>query len=712
MNADKKTKSAKKKKKIIIPYHQKPKHMSLNAWQKALRKQFAANNAFGIENIGSHPVYSDYAVFNPLTHNSYKISIRSNPKEIRKGINYNFCTCFDYKTNGLNTCKHIEAVMLYINKKRSLKKHFQYNFEPPYSSVYLRYTPEGRAVMVRINSEESEPFQQLISTYFNNDGTIKENGYEHFDVFLGKAKELNPSFRCYRDAMEFVVDIRERIKRKRWVYDHIEHLNNGMLKDYIKADLHPYQKEGVAFIIRSGRALIADDMGLGKTLQAIATAEILRKEFGLEYVLVVCPTSLKYQWKSEIEKFTDSTAIVIEGMHHKRVKQYFDDQNFYKIVSYNTIGFDLEQINKSEPGLIILDEAQRIKNWQTKTSKNIKKLESEYAIVLTGTPLENKLEELYSVVQFIDPFRLGALYRFLHDHQITESETNKVIGYKGLNQIGEILSDFLLRRKKSNVLKQLPSRQDKNLFVPMTKEQSIIHSECYDVVCRLVNRWRKLGFLPEKDRQRLMINLNMMRMSCDSTFILDQTTRHDTKINELMNVLEEIFAIEGEKVVIFSQWERMTRLVAKELDDIGIKYEYLHGGIPAKDRKDLLTNFQNDPESRVFLSTDAGGVGLNLQAAAYLINLDIPWNPAVLEQRIGRIYRMGQEKKVNVINFVSTYTIEHKMLSVLRFKSSMAEGVLDGGDDSIMMSDDRFGAFMKDLEGMMEAKPDLQDMPS
>ncbi len=174
---------------------------------------------------------------------------------------------------------------------------------------------------------------------------------------------------------------------------------------------------------------------------------------------------MKYQWKSEIEKFTDSSVFVIEGLKYKREDQYKDESHFYKIVSHHTVGNDLAEINENEFDLIILDEAQRIKNWKAKISQNIKKLQSEYAIVLTGTPLENKLEELYSVVQFIDPFRLGALYRFLHNHQISDPETGKVIGYKDLNKVGEILSDILVRRSKKTVLQQLPSRQDKNPFL-------------------------------------------------------------------------------------------------------------------------------------------------------------------------------------------------------------------------------------------------------
>jgi len=240
----------------------------------------------------------------------------------------------------------------------------------------------------------------------------------------------------------------------------------------------------------------------------------------------------------------------------------------------------------------------------------------------------------------------------------------------------------------------------------MTQEQMDIHNDLGDNVAKLVNKWRRYGFLNETDRRRLLLSLSQMRMVCDSTYILDQKTRLDTKIEEVMNILDEFFENSDEKVVIFSQWERMTRLVAQELTDRGIRFENLHGGIESMKRKDLLDNFKNDPESRVFLSTDAGSVGLNLQSASLLINLDIPWNPAILEQRIARIYRLGQERNVSIINLISTGTIEHKMLDVLKFKGAMAEGVLDGGEDTIFLGEDKFKQFMSSVENLTDAPQD------
>jgi len=173
----------------------------------------------------------------------------------------------------------------------------------------------------------------------------------------------------------------------------------------------------------------------------------------------------------------------------------------------------------------------------------------------------------------------------------------------------------------------------------------------------------------------------------------------------LMSILDEVFSEDNEKVVIFSQWERMTRLVAEELDKRNVKYQYLHGGVPSNERGQLYEGFNNDPGCKVFLSTDAGGVGLNLQVASILINLDIPWNPAVLEQRIARIYRLGQKRNVSIINMVSAGTIEHKMLGVLSFKKGLAEGILDQGENTIFMEDSKFKMFMKTMEGMFDHAP-------
>ena len=175
-----------------------------------------------------------------------------------------------------------------------------------------------------------------------------------------------------------------------------------LFANLIKADLYPYQQEGALFAFRKGRVLLADEMGLGKTLQAIAAADLMKQEMGISCVIIVAPTSLKYQWLSEIEKFSHNKALVIEGAVSKRLKQYEEDDSFYKILTYNVVARDYHYLNSIAPDLIILDEAQRIKNYDTKIAHAVKRLSAPNRMAITGTPLENKLEDIYSIVQFLD----------------------------------------------------------------------------------------------------------------------------------------------------------------------------------------------------------------------------------------------------------------------------------------------------------------------
>lgn len=687
----KSSKTKKRKKPVKVPYHYKPDHLTLDQWQKALREQFVENNYFGIRKLDDKKVFGDYQVYNSEKDTTYKVALRS------LDGNWNFCSCLDFKTNHLGTCKHLEAVLKAVQSGRGNKTILKKGYQPSYTSVYLNYKGK-RSVKIRIGEENKSEYEQLARKYFDLDLTLKPDSFLIFESFLNEARDISKDFRCYEDAMDFILTTRENQRRQNLLkekYPDASHIN-GILK----TTLFPYQKEGVLFAAQKGRAMIADEMGLGKTIQAIAMAELLQKEVLISNVLIVCPTSLKYQWHSEIKKFSDKSSIVIEGLPHVRKEQYRKEV-FYKIVSYHTLKNDIKVVNQTDVDLVILDEAQRIKNWKTQLAQGVKKIQSRYSVVLTGTPLENKLEELYSIVQFIDPYKLGPYHAFLNRYQ-EFNESGKVTGYSNLNEIGELLSDIMIRRKKDKVLKDLPERIDKNLLVPITEMQMDWHKEFQNVVAKLVFKWRRFRFLSEQDRQRLLIHLNLMRMVCDSTYIIDQETRHDTKIDELMNILEEYFDGNKEKVVIFSQWARMTRLIASELDARGIAYQNLHGGVPSAKRKELFDVFNNDPDSRVFLSTDAGSTGLNLQSASMLINMDIPWNPAILEQRIARIHRIGQKSNITVLNFVASGTIEHRMLDVLKIKTSLAEGILDQGEDTIFLNDSRFNQFMNSVENVMD----------
>ena len=478
----------------------------------------------------------------------------------------------------------------------------------------------------------------------------------------------------------------------------------------MNAKLYPYQAEGALFAARAGRALIADDMGLGKTVQAIAAAELLARHFGVQRVLVLCPTSLKQQWQREIARFAAREAQVLQGLRTQRQGQWAAEA-FCKIVNYETLVRDIDLALDWAPQLLIVDEAQRVKNWDTQAARALKRLadpaQCPHVVVLTGTPLENRLEELISIVQVVDQHRLGPTWKLRHEHQVLDPETGRLSGYRNLGRIGVTLAPIMLRRRKAEVLTQLPERVDKTLFVPLTPQQSVHHEENAAMVSRIVQRWRKTGYLSDLDQKRLQCALARMRMVCNSTWLLDHETDHGDKAGELMTVLDELFEQPEAKAVVFSQWLGTHEVLIKHLAARGWGHVFFHGSVPAEQRGALVDRFHQDPNCRLFLSTDAGSTGLNLQhAAAVVVNMDLPWNPAVLEQRIGRVHRMGQGRSVQVINLVAEASIEERLLGLLAFKKSLFAGVLDGGASEVFMEGSSLTRFMKTVaEVMPEPQP-------
>lgn len=671
-----------------------PTEISPVQWQQQLRRQYGREQEFGWENLGTEPFFSEFRVRNPQSRSSYRVVIRGN----RPGDNY--CACPDYATNELGTCKHIEFTLALLEKKRGAKAAFARGWQPPFSELYLR-NDAGRTVHFRAGTDCPPSLLKAAERLFDmgHGGALAPDSYDELDRFMANAAQSGHELRAYSDALDFMAGQRDA-QRRAMALDGIFHDGSAdqRLKKLLKVPLYPYQAEGALFAVRAGRALIGDEMGLGKTIQAIAAAEILAQHFGVSRVLVVCPTSLKYQWQSEIARFAGRDALVISGGRTRRQTDYAQE-GFCKITNYEKLQPDLDLIAAWGPDLVIVDEAQRVKNWNTIAARALKRIDSPYAVVLTGTPLENKLEELISIVQFVDQHRLGPTWKLLHEHQVKD-ETGRVTGYTGLERIGQTLAPIMVRRRKSEVLLQLPERTDQNLLVPMTEAQMDLHQENADAVAKIVQRWRNTGYLSDKDQRRLTCALQNMRMVCNSTYLLDQESDHGVKADELGALLDGLLAQPDAKAVVFSQWTRTHDIVIRRLQARGLGYVSFHGGVPSEKRPALVERFRDDPACRVFLSTDAGASGLNLQHASILVNMDLPWNPALLEQRIARIHRMGQKRPIQIVNFVAKGTIEEGMLSVLAFKRSLSAGILDGGTGEISLGGSRLTRFMKEVENV------------
>lgn len=693
-----KTRNTSPRKQVRLSRTHAPTDLSPVEWQRALRRQFGREQSFLLENLGAHPFISEFKVTNPVSKSSYRLAIRG------PGPGGNFCSCPDYATNELGTCKHIEFALAQLGKKRGAKAAFARGYRLPFSELYLR-NQGRRSVHFRAGTDCPPELIKAAARLFDmeRDGILAEDRLRDLDDFIGLVSKSGHELRAYDDALDFVAGRRDAERRAAKLGRLFPRsAADPKLETLLKIPLYPYQAEGALFAVRAGRALIGDDMGLGKTIQAIAATEILARHFGVSRVLVICPTSLKYQWQSEMARFSGRKdkhqARVIDGGRARRQSDYALD-DFCKITNYEKLQPDLDLIADWSPELVIVDEAQRVKNWNTVAARALKRIDSPYAIVLTGTPLENKLEELISIVQFVDQHRLGPTWKLLHEHQVKD-EGGRVTGYRALDRIGETLAPVMIRRRKSEVLRQLPSRTDQNVLVPMTGPQMDLHDENAHTVANIVQRWRKIKFLSDKDQRRLTCALQNMRMSCNSTYLLDQESDHGVKADELAAVLDQLFAVPEAKAVVFSQWTRTHDIVIRRLQARGIGYVSFHGGVPSEKRPELVQRFRDDPACRVFLSTDAGSTGLNLQHASTLVNMDMPWNPAVLEQRIARVHRLGQARPVQIVNFIAKGTIEEGMLSVLAFKRSLSEGILDGGNSEVSLGGSRLNRFMKDVENV------------
>ncbi len=635
-----------------------------------IRRRRAAEEELCIQNLGRNRVFSDYQVSNPKTGGQYRVSIRG------FDVGDNTCECPDFRTNTLGTCKHIEAVLAalreqlpeQVRRKKAAVTH---------PEIYLQYGEQLR-IGLHLPPRYSDMLRTLNDTFFDLKGLWK--GGDHYEQLIEMVERVPEQVTIFSDAMEFMereIERREMAQREQQL---LEGLERGEQPQLLRVPLYPYQLRGAIFAACRGRCILGDDMGLGKTVQTLAAVELLVRERGIERVLVIAPASVKYQWESEILKYTTRPVQVIDGLADERRAQY-RQPTFYRLLNYEQVVKDFDELNAWQPDLIVLDEAQRIKNWESKTSRTVKKLRSRYAIVLTGTPLENKLEELYSIVQFVDDRRLGPAFQFLHDHRVLDEE-GKLLGYRNLEAIREKLRPIFLRRTRAEVLAQLPARTDKTVYVEMADEQKAVYAEHQSTLVRLLQK----KYLTEIDRRRVLACITNLRMLCDSTFLLDKTTNVSPKLDELAELLHELLQQgQASKVVIFTQWEMMQQKAVEVVEKLDLGYAVLHGNIPGQERRELLKRFREDPKCRVFLSTDAGGTGLNLQAADTVINLEVPWNPAVLEQRIARVHRMGQHRPVRVIHLVTRDSIEERVLYVLSRKRALFEELFAGSSDELAL---------------------------
>ena len=671
-------KSAKKKKSKGIPLPPASDWRTTDEDEILRRVQRARDEKHSVTPLDEiHPVFANFAVKSP-SGMTYQTEIRD------LGARAFSCTCPDFRTAGLGTCKHVEATLIWLKRRRKA----EFRAAEKSASPRVDLVPVGDRLAIERNRNQISP---ALRKHFDPAGfLLDEHDPEEILPRLRRSKKV----RLSQDVEPFLESRRRAAERLRLRREYENGVVTGRHPEHVTLHpLYPYQREGMLHLAFGERALLADEMGLGKTIQAIAACALLHHFGKARRVLVVTPASLKTEWEEQIGKFTTLSQQIVFGPRTARIKHYADpNPPFFTIVNYEQVVTDTLDINTHlRPDIVVLDEAQRIKNWATKTARAVKRLQSRYAFVLTGTPIENRIDELYSIVDFLDPSLLGPLFRFNREfYQFNEK--GRPEDYKNLAALRERVRPVLLRRRKHHVETELPDRSDRNHFVKLTRAMRMEYDEYKLRVSRLVQQSLKRP-LKKEESERLMIYLGIMRMICDSPSIVKGQDCEDCpKLDELTKILDEALQDPDVKIIIFSEWEGMLRKVRgwAEANDVG--HAWHTGSVPQKKRRGEIIAFREDPGCRLFLSTDSGGVGLNLQNASVVINCDLPWNPAKLEQRIARAWRKNQKRPVTVINLVAEDTIEQSMLETLALKSSLAQGVLDGSDESLEQTKLKRGA--------------------
>ena len=382
--------------------------------QIAERRDRAAAAALKILKRPASGPYGDYTV-KSASGRTYRVAIRG------LGLFENYCSCPDFAINTLGTCKHVEAVLLRL-RKRHQKTLESAKYKRARASISLQY---GNTVEVRLRlpASQSPALRAIAAEHFDANGLLRRENYRRFGEVLEALRNADSDAVVYSDALDYIDWENELTEGLELERNLLAKLKRGQdpTAGLLKTKLLPYQARGAVFAACRGRAVLADDMGLGKTVQALAMTELLRQRRCIERVLVIAPASVKYQWKTEIERFTGHSAQVIDGLLPRR-KIMYAAPAFFNLTSYELVLKDIRYMQDLAPDLIVLDEAQRIRNWTTATARTIKQLKSRYALVLTGTPFENKLEELFSVVEFVDGRRLGPAFRFLDEHRVVDEK--------------------------------------------------------------------------------------------------------------------------------------------------------------------------------------------------------------------------------------------------------------------------------------------------
>ena len=439
-------------------------------------------------------------------------------------------------------------------------------------------------------------------------------------------------------------------------------------QDDIKKDfstpLFPYQKIGVAFMLKAKNCLLGDEPGLGKTIQSITVCEELKAK----KILVLCPSILKDNWASEVKQWTDKTSIVIGGTAAKRKEQWAKSRHYY-LANYELLLRDLEYMQSIEWDFIIADEATRLSNPKAKSSREVKKIKAKRRIALTGTPINNKPDDLWNICDFIRPGEMGSFWNFRERHCILNN-WGGVASYKNLNEVREKLQRVMIRRRKEEVLTDLPPKTLEDVYCNLSKSEQAY----YNVLKEEMTAEILENKITIDNALVRMIRLKQLTGSAE----LLGGEKGSSKLSAVKDLLVDI-AASGNKTIIFTQFAKMAVILKRDLAEYNPLV--ISGEVKNDLRQGIINNFNTREKHQILIMTEAGAYGLNVQGANYVIHYDLSWSISKMIQREDRAHRHGQKKNVTVYTLMARNTIDEYIKSVVWKKKEMSDFLVDGKDE-------------------------------
>ncbi|MBC1499968.1 DEAD/DEAH box helicase family protein [Listeria weihenstephanensis] len=519
----------------------------------------------------------------------------------------------------------------------------------------------------RFLSLEDESYKQMEAIFDILDVRKKEvstqmavplyRGMQIYEAMGSAQNEHNKFSRTFRDLLHEIVN------QENVTYSLPEGLN---------AELREYQVTGFEWMKSLGKyhlgGVLADDMGLGKTLQAITyITSCLEENSDMKPVLIVTPASLLYNWSSEFEKFAPNIPVtVIHGTSQMRLEiiQNIAPNNVY-LISYPSLRQDEQEFLGTRFQTVILDEAQAIKNYNTKASQAVRALKTTNVFALSGTPLENSIDELWTMFQTIMPGFFPSLRKF------------KELPHE---RVAQMIRPFLMRRLKRDVVKELPDKIETNLYSELTEPQKAVYLAYLE---KIQKELASNDGNPQEDRIKLLAGLTRLRqICCDPALFVENYEGGSGKLVQLFDTIQTARE-SGKRILIFSQFTSMLQIMKAEAEKAGHSYFYMDGSTPAKSRMDLVNAFNAGDTDLFFISLKAGGTGLNLTGADTVILYDLWWNPAVEEQAASRAHRIGQKNVVQVIRMITKGTIEEKIYNLQKQKQALMDALIQPGEQML-----------------------------